>query len=579
MQPHVLVMPIKLAVFDFDRTLSAYHVFGALAGTSRHTAELEDTRATGCGLIVQPPHARTEHGQLVRLAELDASPEFQATGGFAVTAFGGQDRVVSLQTFFAELGAAGVECLICTRGLVGPVRRCLEKVGLLHFFTRIYGKICTYYGGTEYDAQTSAASMGSDVRFLGSSEDADWESKPLLIARCLQERALQGHEAVFIDDDLSEVQAAMGVCNTIHVQGNQGMSQHEFVVLRNIVAGAQTPQYTAGPLAATPQIRVLQQPQMDVIPSPSRSAPCGQVMQSFQLQAAQRPVLGPELSSAALPPVMSPVQQVQPSSPIVLSSSFIPGAAMHPAVQRFAPFLDCEAATQKAQSEDLDVQVADFEARLLGALRAKSEAVRSGMLEELLKEVDVLQYQNESLWRKQETKLKGWRRGARSRPSSSMFRESTTGFEAVGSQSSLPASPSEDRVASMEHVLLETELIKLHELVHEREILDLEATCDTIVQHRSVKEELDRATPLTGMSAVEHGSLDFSRRSWHSRRRYREEQAAAAAATAHGVLQREAAIRELELAEQLRVLGREQAVLEDFVSLWNGDVSAYAQSV
>ena len=40
-----------------------------------------------------PPFAKTDRGQLARLAEMDARPEFQALGGFSLAAFGGRGRV------------------------------------------------------------------------------------------------------------------------------------------------------------------------------------------------------------------------------------------------------------------------------------------------------------------------------------------------------------------------------------------------------------------------------------------------------------------------------------------------------
>jgi len=57
-------MPLQVAVFDFDLTLSACHLYYSLSGGDG-------------GIQVPPPHAETEKGQLARLLELDASPDFR----------------------------------------------------------------------------------------------------------------------------------------------------------------------------------------------------------------------------------------------------------------------------------------------------------------------------------------------------------------------------------------------------------------------------------------------------------------------------------------------------------------------
>lgn len=215
---------LKLAVFDFDQTLSACHVYYALSGGDG-------------GLPVPPPYARSERGQLARIAELDGLPEFASCGGFSAVAFGGQDRIAKLQSVFEELRAAGVECIVCSRGLVGPIRRCLDQVGLLWYFKEVYANAGPGDDGTEYDLRLPPGfPSGTDARFLGSSVNTGWGSKGRLVARLLRERGLSQHEAVFVDDTASEIDNVRGVCHTIHVQPPQGMGPRDFDQLRRLLA-------------------------------------------------------------------------------------------------------------------------------------------------------------------------------------------------------------------------------------------------------------------------------------------------------------------------------------------------------
>jgi len=218
-------MPLKLAIFDFDQTLSTCHVYYALSGGDG-------------GVWVPPPYARTESGQLTRLAELDAQPEFAAQGGFAYSAFGGTERVEQLKAFMEELHSSGVECIVCSRGLVGPIQRCLDKVGLLGFFKQIFANVGNGTNPTEYDLHLPLGAPGADARYLGGAANSGWGSKRSLIAKCLLERGLQSNEAVFVDDTPSEVDSARGTCEIVQVQPPTGMGPREFELMRQLLRGA-----------------------------------------------------------------------------------------------------------------------------------------------------------------------------------------------------------------------------------------------------------------------------------------------------------------------------------------------------
>jgi len=213
------------------------------------------------------------------LVELDSLPEFAARGGFAWTAFGGPERVSQLGALLEELRLAGTECLVCSRGLVGPVRRCLDKVGLLGHFTQVFANIggassSASVDATDFDRRVAAEPTWLpevEAQHLGSPADGAWGSKAQLMSRLLRERGLQGGEAVLIDDTASEVESARAICRTIQVQppqgmgpreSPQGMGPREFELLRRLLAGSPCsgPGPRPGPLAGEATARPLGDP-------------------------------------------------------------------------------------------------------------------------------------------------------------------------------------------------------------------------------------------------------------------------------------------------------------------------------
>lgn len=207
-------MPLRLAVFDFDQTLSVFHVYRALAGESSGTP---------------PPYARTEKGQLARVGELDHG------GAFTMQVMGGPQRVQLMAQFLQELKAHGVDCVICTKGLVGPVRKLLDNAGLLGYFSEVYGNTGDTYGSTDYDSSIPWMWGIAERRYMGSSSASGWGTKSNLIQQLLAERGLSPGDAVFIDDDSSEIQGCAGTCRTVHVAGRQGMGNSEMSQVRGLV--------------------------------------------------------------------------------------------------------------------------------------------------------------------------------------------------------------------------------------------------------------------------------------------------------------------------------------------------------
>lgn len=198
-------MPLRIAIFDFDLTLSAEHVFNLLSNGN--------------------PPAKSERGQLAQIAELDKRPDFRAQGGFAYAMMGGQDRVAQLRSMLSQLRGSGVDCLVCTKGLVGPVRKVLEQVSLLSFFSGVYGKTGEHYGQTAFDAQ---ANPGADSRFLGNAACQLSGTKQQWIKQYMSQRGLGFDDVLFIDDDVQEVMSVGQICQTIQVSGGKGMGPRTF---------------------------------------------------------------------------------------------------------------------------------------------------------------------------------------------------------------------------------------------------------------------------------------------------------------------------------------------------------------
>lgn len=194
-------MPLRLAVFDFDLTLSVEHVYHYLAGGG------------------PPPAAKTEVGQLARIAEHDRSGAFGG-GGFAKAMLGGTSRILELEHMLKLLHSLGVECIVCTKGLVGPVRKILYQTGLSRYFSGVYGNTADTYGSTDFDAR---ANLGEDAQFLATQECQLPGRKPIFLAQYMRSKQLSFDEVVFIDDTMDEVRQMQQTCRVIHVSSEGGM--------------------------------------------------------------------------------------------------------------------------------------------------------------------------------------------------------------------------------------------------------------------------------------------------------------------------------------------------------------------
>ena len=204
----------RMVFFDFDRTLTVVHVFKSLAGWVDTQVGLIPV----LGMVVKKPYALTEMGQLRRLSELGPA--------WIEQAFGGRTRINVLRQFLQGLIANGFRILCVTRGYIGVARQCLQAVGLIESFERVYGNVGAAYGErTEYDLETEAAKLPLELEHqLGRWDDGQWDSKNMVVSRYMQERHLGKEDIIFVDDDIEEVKVLRHACSTVHVTGNAGLS-------------------------------------------------------------------------------------------------------------------------------------------------------------------------------------------------------------------------------------------------------------------------------------------------------------------------------------------------------------------
>lgn len=220
---------VKLFVFDFDQTLSVGHVFKSLAGW----VDSNSTKA----FRVPAPFARTEVGQIRRIEELSEA-EFAEEGGFARVAFGGAGRVEAVDSLLQGLRAQRAEVVVCTKGLVGPVRKCLLDLGLLDYFDEVYGNVGDNYGTTPYDRKLAEGPPPSaeTKQLLGRQAQASWRAKDKLISVLMENRGLRHSQCVLIEDDPDEVRRADGVCRTLLVRDAAGVTSEDIGLLLRMAA-------------------------------------------------------------------------------------------------------------------------------------------------------------------------------------------------------------------------------------------------------------------------------------------------------------------------------------------------------
>jgi len=213
---------VRLVIFDFDQTISTMHVFKFLAGWDR---PIRKGQGKGVG------KSSTQLGQLRLIDAFSEEPQY--VDGFPLHALGGRERVERLRAFFADLRTAGAELVICSKGLVAAVQKCLLETELLQFFTAVYARTDKDYPGSRAETEPPTA---AEQALLGTRDNASWDSKAGLIKVLMGSRGLCPEQALLVEDDQSEIRAASGICRTEFVRKAQGMTEDNFAAISSMVS-------------------------------------------------------------------------------------------------------------------------------------------------------------------------------------------------------------------------------------------------------------------------------------------------------------------------------------------------------
>jgi FMN phosphatase YigB (HAD superfamily) len=127
--------------------------------------------------------------------------------------FGGAERLEALRSFLHTVASTGAKMQVVSWGRNPALQSHLEQVGLLDYFDGVYG------------------SDSAELQSCGG-EKASW------ISQVLQENALAGSEALFVDDSISHIESASGVCRTMLVANREtGMSADELSTIIGLFGG------------------------------------------------------------------------------------------------------------------------------------------------------------------------------------------------------------------------------------------------------------------------------------------------------------------------------------------------------
>jgi len=217
----------QLIIFDFDQTLSTIHVFKFLAGWMIGPSSPPDAMSFA---------TTSELGQLTRVVELDKEyPE-----GFGVYAMGGPERIKKLDELLTDLHKLQVELIVCSKGLIAPIRKILHDTNLLRHFTSIYAHSGDDYGPStlEYDRKVKNEPRllkEQAEEFMVDGAYAHLGGKEYLMKQLLKERRLPKEAGILVEDDKLEIEKCTKFSRTFFVDPPNGMSSAHMAQLRAMV--------------------------------------------------------------------------------------------------------------------------------------------------------------------------------------------------------------------------------------------------------------------------------------------------------------------------------------------------------
>merc|ERR1712151_1330346 len=178
--------------------------------------------------LLPPPYAVSEKGQLRRL--------LQAGEKFSISVMGGPARIAKLKVTLQTLKAMGIDIVVCSKGLVGTIRKILRDCDLLKFFRHVYGNIGDCYGSCgpwDRESEVSWQLPADCYGLLGTMDCSYTGGKAAVIFELKRQQQLSRKQVYLVDDDENEIENARGTCSTFHVSGRCGLTE-EF--LDDIVA-------------------------------------------------------------------------------------------------------------------------------------------------------------------------------------------------------------------------------------------------------------------------------------------------------------------------------------------------------
>lgn len=219
---------IKLIVFELDDVLTTFNVLKANAGWGEYEK------------VSPPPFAVTELGQMRRMDHLSKT-SLQAAGGFALVHFGGAQRVGQLKLLLQILSQREVELVVCTNSFVGVARMCLAELGLLDFFSAVYGRVGEPHGQTDYDKELSESASPEEIRLLGKEEDVaegfGKDGKVTKLRELKAQRHLHRAQMVVIDSDPNIIEECTSgkIAHALHLP-EPGLSVQDMVSLQQVTS-------------------------------------------------------------------------------------------------------------------------------------------------------------------------------------------------------------------------------------------------------------------------------------------------------------------------------------------------------